>query len=374
VTRARTAAAAGAVAGLAALLLFVIARARPDLVESVYSRGLYPWLARGLAAASGVVPISLAEIGFALLVAFLLAAPIVGWLYGRRRLERGRLGALREAALWTVGLIGWVWCVFLVVWGFNYSREPVDAAFGLGPSPDPTQSLRWTAAVGERLDRLRDGLEEDDRGVVSMPQDLRALDREIARLQRGTLSARGLPAVGRGHTKSFALSPLLLRWRVSGVYGPFTGEPNVVLPAAPGLLPFVIAHERAHLAGIAHEDQASYLALATLWSSEDPRLRYSAWLELWLHLSPTVRGRHPGVVRDLRAISEFSRRHAGWEQPLVRTAYDAYLKSHGVRGGTRSYGRVAQLALRHLETFGIPDPPRSLRAPRAVAGRIPPRP
>jgi hypothetical protein len=365
---------AGIAAGVAGAALFALARFHPAVVEAVYSKGIYPWIARPLAAVSGLVPLSFAEIGFVLLALLLVAVPAAAWLHARRRLQRGRAGAFRAAAAWTAGLAGWTWLLFLLVWGLNYARQPVERAFALGAPPDPVQTQRWAAAVGARLDRLRAGLEEDERGVVARPGDLPELDREIARLQAAVLEARGLPAVGGGRTKSFLLSPLLVRWRVSGVYGPFTGEPNVVLPAAPGLLPFVVAHERAHLAGVAQEDEASYVAMVTLWASQEPRLRYSAWLELWLHLGRSARGRHPGVVRDLRAISEFSRRHVGWERPLVSGAYDVYLRSHGVPGGTRSYGRVAGLALRHLETFGIPDLPRSLRRPRVLADRTSRRP
>lgn len=359
---------AGALTGGVGVAAFALARANPGAVETLYSQGIYPWIARMLAGASGTLPISLFEIVYGLLLALLAGLPVSAYLWSRRRHGAGRGRALGAAGASLLALGGGAWLVFLLAWGFNYAREPVDRTFGLGPQPDSTQARRWISTIGRRLDRLRAELDEDERGVVRAPQDLDVLDREIARLQAQVLGSRGLPAIRAGRTKRLASSPLLLRWRLSGMYGPFTGEPNVVLPAAPGLLPFTVAHERAHLAGIAQEDAASYVALMTLWASEDPRLRYAAWLELWLHLHRSPRGRHPGVVRDVQAVYEFSRRHGGWEQPVIRRAYDAYLKTHGVEGGTRSYGRVADLALRHLERFGIPDLPTSLRSRGEASG------
>jgi len=120
------------------------------------------------------------------------------------------------------------------------------------------------------------------------------------------------------------------RWRERGLWG---------------VLAAIVAHERAHLAGMAWEEAASFLGLLTLWRSDDPRLRYSAWLSLWLELSPTTEGRSSAVQRDLRAIAAFSRAHRGWEAPAVRRTYSAYLEAHGVTGGTASYSRVADLAL-----------------------------
>lgn len=134
----------------------------------------------------------------------------------------------------------------------------------------------------------------------------RPLDRELEPLQSKVMRDHGLPAVPHGRVKQFLCSPLLLRWGVSGVYIPFTGEPNVVIPAAPGLLPAVAAHERAHLSGLAHEDDASFLALLTTWNSARAEVRYSGYLSLWLHLGRGAKDDPPAVARDLRAIRNSS--------------------------------------------------------------------
>jgi hypothetical protein len=187
-----------------------------------------------------------------------------------------------------------------------------------------------------------------------MTQDLAALDRELAVLQAGVLDDAKLPRVAGGRTKRFVASPLMLRWGVSGVYGPFTGEPNVALPAAPGTLPFTVAHERAHLQGFAWEEDASFVALLTLWRSERPELRYAGWLALWIELQRPSKELSPGVQRDLAAIAHFYRAHRGREAPAVNRAYSAYLEAHGVKGGVASYARVADLALRWLAKHGVP--------------------
>ncbi|MDQ7088471.1 MAG: DUF3810 family protein [Acidobacteriota bacterium] len=335
------------------LVTFVLLARLPGLVEAVYARRVYPLVARVLAGSSAWLPFSLAEFSFLLVGLAVLGALVFGYRGARRR-GAGGITAAFSGLVRVLAVGGWAWSLFVALWGLNYLRDPPVAIFRLGPPPAAEVAGRWRERIGERLDLLRDGLEEDSRGVIRTPEDLPALDRRIRELEAAAAADLGLPRPAGGRTKVFLSSPLLLRWGVSGTYGPFTGEPNVVLPAPPGLLPAIMAHERAHLAGMAWEEAASFLGLLTLWRSDDPRLRYSAWLSLWLELNPTTSGRSPAVRRDLRAIAAFSRAHRGWEAPAVRRTYSAYLEAHGVTGGTASYSRVADLALRYLNSSGMP--------------------
>ncbi len=346
----------GLVLGIAAGFLFQLFRMRPLLTERFYTAGPYVPVVDTLAALSAIVPFSLAEFSFGLVVLLLLLAPVRGWR--RIRFHYGsRVRAAIGAVLTLAGTFGWAWAIFLALWGFNYARPLAWRLFDLPRSTDKAAADEIVARLPGVLDSLRGRLEEDERGVVKEPADLAELDRHLAPLQSEVLAEAGLPRVRGGRTKSFLVSPLLLRWGVSGVYGPFTGEPNVVLPAAPGGLPFTVAHERAHLQGFAWEEDASFVALLTLWRSDRPEVRYAGWLELWLELRRPPKDLSPAVQRDIAAIASFYREHVGREAPALNRAYSAYLKAHGVKGGVKSYARVADLALRWLEKHGVPEPP-----------------
>jgi hypothetical protein len=344
---------AGVLAGTMAGVVFQFLRNRPALTEAAFSAGPYPSIAGTLAALSALVAISLAEFSFALVALIVLAAPVRGWRRSRRNYgtrPRAALSALATLA----GTAGWTWALFLALWGFNYARPLAGQLFDL-PKAEPARDAAMVARIPGILNALREGLVEDETGVVAGPQDLAALDAELARLQSEVLAGAGLPHVVGGRTKRFIVSPLMLRWGVSGVYGPFTGEPNVALPAAPGTLPFTVAHERAHLQGFAWEEDASFIALLTLWRSPRPERRYAGWLELWLELRRPSKDLSPAVRRDIAAIAAFYRAHRGREAPAMNRAYSAYLEAHGVKGGVASYARVADLALRWLAAHGAPD-------------------
>lgn len=347
---------AGLFIGSLGLLLSLLARSFPHLTETIYSRTVYPPLAGLLARVSGVFPFSLGEWVVAGLFLGVLIAFLRAWRRARRS-GRNRWIALGAAELTALGWAGWVYALFLLAWGFNYSRTPIQRTFALPRVPDRPRVEALVQEIGRRMDSLRALLPEGEKGAVALTLDRQALDQELRDLQAQVLQDYGLPPVPHGRVKSFLVSPLLLRWGVSGVYSPFTWEPNIVLPAAPGLLPAVMAHERAHLSGFGHEDDANFLTLLTTWRSACPQVRYSGWLSLWLHLGRGTRGRSPGVVRDLSAIQKFFNEHRGRERGTVWKAYGTYLKSQGVKGGTASYSRVTGLALRHLDRYGLPRDP-----------------
>ncbi len=344
----------GLVALPAGIVLLLLARALPAVTERVYASGVYPYIARALSTVSGPIPFSIAEMAYAAVAAMLVAAPAVAAVRARRRGDRWPRAVLAATGR-LIGDAGWIWCSFLLLWGLNYAREEPARLFGLERPLGAERRTELVDAIGDHLDRLRVTIDEDAAGVAALPADLGALDREIGSLQAAVLEDAGLPVVSRGRTKRVLSSPLLLASGVSGVYGPFTGEPNVVLPAAPCRLPFVIAHERAHLAGFAWEEAASFIALLTLWESDEPALAYAGWLSLWTELGGPAEGRAPGVQRDLAAMREFWSRHVDrGASRRFRRAYGTFLSAHGVEGGMASYGRAAELALRYLDERGMP--------------------
>lgn len=345
---------AGLAAGLVALAVVLVGRASPWTVELAYSRTIYPVVATALAHVFSLVPFSLTDLVYASLPVLVVAAAIARWRRARRR-GSGFPRSLAASLLGFAAAAGAIWLVFLLVWGANYMRPNLAQIWRI-PAPDPEAAETLPLRIEARLNALRPLLEEDERGVAVVPEDLAALDEHLVPLQREVLVDAGLPVPSGARSKSLLASPLVVRWGVAGTYGLFTAESNVVLPAPPTKLPFTVAHELAHHAGIATEDGANFVALLTTWRSDDPAVRYSGWLSLWLYLRRKADDDlHPGVLRDLRAIQDYLRRHRGAEFGQVQRVYSGYLRSQGVPDGVRSYGRVAQLALAYLADRGFPE-------------------
>jgi hypothetical protein len=134
---------------------------------------------------------------------------------------------------------------------------------------------------------------------------------------------------------------------------PFGLEVIVNPDVLPVELPFVLAHEWGHLAGWAHENEASYVAWITCLGG-DSAAQYSGWLSIYWHVRRALpRERLAAVERDLASGPRLDLRAVAARlargQPAVQRAswrtYDQFLKANRVEAGVASYDDVLTLVL-----------------------------
>jgi len=333
------------------------AAGHPEGVERRYARGLYPPLARLVSLVTGLLPFSVAEV---LLVAGVLAALVwaVRLLRRARKGLRGRgllLGLTRLAAAAALAVLA-----FDVSWGYNYDRAPVSAMLGydLTPAPGADDLAGLSRDLIARSASLRDGLPEDEAGVLRLPDGRRGA------LSRATRGYEALAAAGRlplpaltAPPKIVLLSPWMSYLGISGIFIPFTGEANVNGTVPDWEIPFTAAHELAHQRGFAREEEANYVGYLACLAHPDRDFQYSGTFRAGLYaLSALARadrksyGELRGSLaaplrRDLAALMAWQRRYESRLVDVQDKVNDAYLKTQGQADGVRSYGRMVDLLL-----------------------------
>lgn len=339
------------------LLLRELAFRYPVFTDEVYGGWIYPHIAFILGRLNDIFPFSLAEaIG-------LLSVPtlLVGVAWRRKRSaspqEKGRIRWLLRGALrlWILSGIGGM--IFLLSWGFNYARPTVQRRLGLPVEGiSAAEVLDAGRHAAERTSTLHAVMELPVRQPSRMPVGFRVLNDTIDRRLR-ELGLPGDPIRYRMSTvKKLISSPLLSYLGISGIFIPFTGEPsmNAMLPDV--LVPFVVAHEKAHQRGVTNEGEANLVAfLACTNDQNDPYLSYSAFLFAATHLIGAASVSLPGEAReawallgagprrDIEAIRTFWSRYEGRVAEIADKINDAYLRSQRVEEGGESYGEVVHL-------------------------------
>ena len=330
------------VSGLAAVAP-VSARA----VERVYSNGLYAWLQPRLTSVSNVVPFALIDV----LILFIAA----GWLAlaGRDLIRALRGGWAKSAARIGMRTLTWsaaLYLLFLAVWGLNYRRVRLVDKFEF--SPDTVTSASALAIANQAVDELNDLHQPAHEGGWAAAD---AIDPALAASFDGAVKDTGSThEVVAGQPKRSLLDWYFRRAAVSGMTDPFFLETLVASDVLPFERPIVHAHEWSHLAGIADEGEANFVAWLACVRGTPPH-RYSAWLFLYQELLPSIDRRDRGTVaarlesgprEDLRAIRERFARNVsprlfaiGWK------VYDSYLKANRVESGAASYAEVIRLVL-----------------------------
>lgn len=364
--------------GLALLGVLALIAIQPGLVEAVYAQGPGAWIGRALGAATGWLPFSLAEWIEALVVGWVVLAPLPAlraWVNRQRSLHNVALHGLAQLLVFTViALIG-----FYLTWGLNYARAPLVDRLGWA-RPDPSHPLALTELIllaDDLVDAANDRYlavhGSTDAGVMTAAPGRAVLDRAIEAGWEQAVPELGLGtglASPRPRAKPLLSSPLFSRFGISGFYFPFTGEANYNAWTPGWQLPLTIAHEKAHQRGFASEDEANFVGYVVCSLSPDPLVQYAGvlfaqrqLLFALLEVDPAValelvNRRHPGVQRDVTEAKAFWESQDGRARVLSQAVNDTYLRANRVSGGVDSYNRSTELILAWAHVRGLTLPVR----------------
>jgi hypothetical protein len=372
---------------LAALLAVVVvqqsAALAPGLVEKLYARSFYPRVARALSLATGGLPFSAGEALVVLFFLLVLAAlAYLAYTLARRREGRGaRLLRSFKLALWCAAALLFA---FMLIFGLNYERPPLLETLGYEQRrADAVELEAMTRAVVEGVNRNyaeahAEGYAPPDTArVVTLLEDSYAREPELS----------PFAVEGFGPPKPVYFSDALTRLGISGVYFPFTGEPNFNADAPDFERPFSVAHEMAHQRGFARESEANFVAFLVCAHAADPFVRYSGYRQGFgvafeLYKLDPARARAllnelgAGYREDSRRSARFWAKAGGRAGALGARLNDLYLKANRVKSGTKNYGEVAALLIGYylksppaLPAPSADNPPDATPAPTPDAAR-----
>lgn len=329
---------AAAWAAIAAALAAAVAPLPPEVVERVYSHGLYPRLQPVISSISGASPIALLDPAAAVLLAIGIVVCVrryraFGW--------RSAVSRMLMTGLVTAAII-YLW--FLLFWGFNYRRVPLERKLAYDPS-------QITREQGLQLGRTA----VDRANALVQEAKATPLDREslLAALRRVQAHLRETPLIAAPDPKRSLLALYFRKAAIDGMTDPFFLEIVVNPDVLPSERPFVLAHEWAHLAGFADESEANFIAwLTCLRAARDAQ--YSGWLAAYQHIASGLplpdrralaQALSPAVRADLDAERERFNRSSPAVRNAARGAYDTYLRANRIEEGIANYNAVVRLML-----------------------------
>lgn len=349
---------------LAALVLQTLAGHYPQLVEQYYSRGFYPYLASGLSFINRRAGFSLAE----MLLILLSPGAALGLFIWVRKLWRLQV----EPRYWVVvSIVRLLWLagggmmLFLLIWGLNYQRQPLARSLTLEQrAPTSSEMETITRTIIENINRNYDEARGDRAWPdhSQLPFDRQTLAHKIEAAYQHEPLLQDLARGSLGPPKPVFFSPFMSRFGITGVYNPFTGEPNYNAEQPDYELPYTMAHEKAHQYGFAQEDEASFIAFLVCAGSTEPYLRYSGYMHA-LNAAGELENRRrkqlsdgqrepayrigDGPRADLKASAAFWQRYRGWMRQAGERVNDKYLKANRVPNGVTSYNGVNDLIIRY---------------------------
>ncbi|WP_139902473.1 DUF3810 domain-containing protein [Clostridium thermarum] len=333
------------------MLLNSVSKSVPQLVEKLYSTGINKPIRQLLSFISSIVPFSAAEFLVFTLIAILIVMVVILII---KIIKGGFLKQLLNIAAYLSGL----YVLFMLFWGFNYNRLSFDKIAGLTIEKSSKQELyELCELLIERANNLRAQVAEDSKGVMHIEGGYKDV---FKRAYLGYSEAAKLyPELGGsyGRPKGVLLSVPMSYTGITGIYMPYTGEPNVNNNIRDFMLPCTTTHEMAHQRGFAREDEANYIAYVTCTSHPDADFKYSGVMLALINSMNALADvdyegfrqlyftYSEGIKRDLQDNREFWKKYEGKIEKISDTVNDTYLKSNGQADGVKSYGRMVDLLL-----------------------------
>ncbi|MBV8424489.1 MAG: DUF3810 family protein, partial [Candidatus Eremiobacteraeota bacterium] len=252
---------------LAIAALFALVHPSLSFLDGRYANGFYPALQTVVTAWTNRVPFSVADCILVLVLLVLIAM----WIRALRASRRP--ATLLRLVLRTAAVIAVIYIWFLVDWGWNYVRPSLAAtldyrATALNRTQLASVELRLVTALNAAA--VRAHRQHDQNADISAP---------LFDAQRNTLELIDVrhPVV-RTVPKHTLFDPYFVATGVSGMFVPFTYETYLASDLLWFEYPFTLEHEWGHVAGIARESDANFIAAVATLNSSDAVLHYSGLL------------------------------------------------------------------------------------------------
>lgn len=336
---------------LITLLIRVVLRNSPEFIEQYYSRSLFPLIRTIFDYTTGWLPFATLYLLLLGIICFILIK-----VFHKSKKKRSVKKRIINFVFSLTAFVAAIVFLFLILWGFNYSRVPVEKQIGLEVKPlNKDELFNEFLKATEELEIAYLKIQHLNEQEIDVHVRTNAFE-EQTRLEITTVFQKlGYPVPGRVRGRMLFPKGTLLRISTAGFYLPFTGECHL----DPGLhalqIPYVMAHEMAHGLGIGDEGSCNFFAYLSCSSSDDPLVKYAGLLSYWRSVAAQYRRfdrehykalrakMNPGILEHLEYISLQMDKYPDIF-PAVRDAtYNAYLKTQGIEEGMKNYSRVLLL-------------------------------
>ena len=255
---------------------------------------------------------------------------------------------------------------FVLCLGTGYRTTSLEEKLELAAVPiDKTELSASTEYLIDRINELSPNTEYNEEGFSKMPYSFEEMNRKLISAYDSASEEYDFITNFYSRLKPVMASEIMTYAHIAGVYSFFTGESNINVNLPDYTIPFTAAHELAHQRGIAREDEANMMAFLVCIRSDDPYIKYSAYLNMFEYVGSALKkadskefkrlsGELDQNVRiELVAYNNFFKKYEkSVSSQVSSTVNDVYLKAQGTEG-KKSYGMVVDLTVAYFKSQKI---------------------
>lgn len=337
------------------IFLVKILKLFPDLVDALYSNGVFRTSSKLLHWVFGWIPFSAGDVMYTVLGILTLK-----WLYQNgQKLIWNPLGWLTDVA----ATLAVVYAAFHMLWAFNYYRLPLHENLNLNTDYSTEELIEVTNYLIQQSNFYQEQLAYNDTTAVVFTRSKSTL---LAMVPEGFSSLSDsyphlkyeVPSL-----KTSLYSLPLTYMGFSGYLNPFTNEAQVDYLLPKFRFPTTASHEVAHQLGYAAENEANFISYLATTNHPDTYFRYSGYAFALGHCLNDLYLRNPdayetvisnlnlGVRKNFQEVRDFWESYKNPTEVLFKGGYNQFLKANSQAKGMASYSYVVALIVNYNQTF-----------------------
>lgn len=325
----------------------------PEFTERYYSNGLYTYISAGSRTLFGLVPFSVGDIIYGIVIILLLR-----WLWKIRKTWRRQY---KDNLLSLLGFFSVFYFLFYLLWAVNYHRMPLNKKMAIDKEYELAELVAFTKRLITKANAIHLQAAGNDTVKVSIPHTIPQIYSKAINGYRVTQSQ--YPYFGYEHEsiKSSLISVPLSYMGFGGYLNPFTNEAQVNSKLPLYNLPTTTCHEMAHQIGYASESEANFIGYLASINNDDIYFKYSGYsfaLKYCLRniaklnekqaeaLLPLV---NKGIRKNFKESEEFNKKYQSFVEDFFEFFYDKYLKINHQEDGLETYSKFVGLLVNYYE-------------------------
>jgi len=328
----------------------------PHFVEKWYSHGFYPLLGNWLRLLFGWTLFSIGDLLYFSFGAFTVV--FVGKSIANICKEKLTLDAVIFIFGKGIRFFCWIYILFKLFWGMNYSRLGIEQQLGIQKHQYTKKDITsLTKLLINKTNTLRRSFPDSTLPNYSIDR----LKSEAVKSYQITNSLHSFIKYKNISVKESLYTPIANYIGFTGYYNPFSGEAQIRTDLPNVLTPYITCHEMAHQLGYASESEANFVGYLAASNSNDPYFKYSVYLDLLgyalsqqfiLYVSDSSFTDFIEIVKynksnidtlvkkDRKEIRNFFMMSRNNISPITADLYDQYLKMNKQLSGINSYDEV----------------------------------
>jgi hypothetical protein len=337
-------------------LIVLYSKNNNEFIETFYAIKIFPNFSLFLSKIFGLFSFSAGEI----ILVILILSLIYYIIYFVKNPSKKLAVEYSSRIVLTVSII---YFLFWTLWGLNNYRIPLEEYLEYEIEELSIDDLKEAALyIIDEIKILENRMGVDEKNLPVFEVDkVEMLNRSKIYFDAYAESVEYLAKGNYSNPKPMIFSEVMSHLNYTGIYNPFTSEPNVNVNIPYYKIPFVATHEIAHQRGIAGEREANFIAFVVSVESGNDDFIYSAYLSGLIYITNAIYKEDRETYFSVR--EEFSESIEAvlkdnaeyWDKyntviaEIGEKNNNAFLKSTGQPQGTKSYGMVVDFITAYIK-------------------------